>query len=195
MKRAVDIAVAGIGLVIAAPVCGVVAIMIKSTSAGPVLFRQERVGLGGRTFNIHKFRTMRTDHQGPAVSSTSDPRITRIGAVLRQSKLDELPQLWDVLRGEMSLVGPRPEVPEYVEQWPDELRPLILSVRPGITDPASIEYRNESVELEMADDPISHYVNVILPRKARMYAEYVEMRSMSGDLKIILQTIRSVVAS
>lgn len=195
MKRAVDIAVAGLGLVITAPVCGVVAIMIKFTSAGPVVFRQERVGLHGRTFNIHKFRTMRTDHQGPAVSSTSDPRITRIGAVLRQSKLDELPQLWDVLRGEMSLVGPRPEVPEYVEQWPDELRPLILSVRPGITDPASIQYRNESAELEMADDPTSHYLDVILPRKAKMYAEYVEKRSMSGDIKIILQTIRSVVAS
>ena len=195
MKRAVDIAVAGLGLVIAAPVCGVVAILIKSTSEGPVLFRQERVGLGGRSFNIHKFRTMRTDHQGPSVSFTSDPRITRIGAVLRQSKLDELPQLWDVLRGEMSLVGPRPEVPEYVAQWPDELRPLILSVRPGITDPASIQYRNESAELEMADDPTSHYVDVILPRKAKMYAEYVEKRSMSGDMKIILQTIRSVVAS
>lgn len=195
MKRAVDIAVAGLGLVITAPVCCVVAIMIKSTSEGPVLYRQERVGLGGRTFNIHKFRTMRTDHQGPAVSSTSDPRITRIGVVLRRSKLDELPQLWDVLRGEMSLVGPRPEVPEYVEQWPDELRPLILSVRPGITDPASIQYRNESDELEMAGDPTRHYVDVILPRKAKMYAEYVEKRSMSGDIRIILQTIRSVVAA
>lgn len=195
MKRIIDIAIAGLGLVITAPVCCVVAILIKSTSTGPVLFRQERVGLGGRTFNIHKFRTMSTDHNGPAISSTSDPRITQIGAVLRQSKLDELPQLWDVLRGEMSLVGPRPEVPEYVAQWPDELRPLILSVRPGITDPASIQYRNESAELELADDPVRHYVEVILPRKAKMYAEYVVKRTLMGDMKIVLQTIRSVVAS
>ncbi|WP_404290620.1 sugar transferase [Glutamicibacter arilaitensis] len=195
MNRVVDIAVAGIGLVISAPVCAVIAVLIKFTSDGPVLFRQERVGLRGHTFTIHKFRTMRTEHQGPAVSSTSDPRITPIGAILRQSKLDELPQLWDVVRGEMSLVGPRPEVPEYVKQWPDDLRPLILSVRPGITDPASIHYRNEAAELEIADDPASHYIKVILPRKAKMYAEYVEHRSMSGDIKIILQTIRTVVAS
>lgn len=115
--------------------------------------------------------------------------------ITRTFLLPQLPQLWDVLRGEMSLVGPRPEVPEYVEQWPDELRPLILSVRPGITDPASIQYRNESDELEMAGDPTRHYVDVILPRKAKMYAEYVEKRSMSGDIRIILQTIRSVVAA
>lgn len=195
MKRTIDVVVASAGLICSAPVCGLIAVLIKSTSPGPVLFRQERVGRNGRNFKIHKFRTMTADHRGPSVSSTSDPRITRVGSVLRKSKLDEIPQLWDVLRGEMSLVGPRPEVPEFVEQWPAELKPVILSVRPGITDPASIKYRNEATELEKSEDPARHYVEVILPRKAKMYAEYVNQRSLAGDLKIILKTLRTIVTS
>lgn len=195
MKRVIDVVVSSFGLVLTAPVCGVVAVLVKSTSPGPVLFRQVRVGLHGQTFTIHKFRTMRANSEGPAVSETSDPRVTCVGALLRRSKLDELPQLWDVLRGAMSLVGPRPEVPEFVDQWPADLKPIILSVRPGITDPASIHYRNESIELEQAEDAARHYAEVILPRKANMYADYVRGRSLVGDLRIIVQTIRTVVAA
>lgn len=192
MKRLADIFVSGLGLLVGAPICGVIAVVIRSSSSGPILFRQNRVGLNGKEFVIHKFRTMRTDHSGIAVSTSSDPRVTRVGTILRRTKLDELPQLWDVFRGEMSLVGPRPEVPEFVALWPDDLRPLILSVRPGITDPASIHYRNEAEELASAADPQKHYVEEILPRKAKMYAQYVKTQSMAGDLGILLQTIRAV---
>ncbi|MFB9071555.1 sugar transferase [Citricoccus parietis] len=177
---------------VTSPALAVVAVTIKATSPGPVLFTQERVGQYGRTFKIHKFRTMRPDHDGLAVSGTGDPRVTRIGTILRKTKLDEIPQFYDVLRGDMSLVGPRPEVPEYVAQWPTEMRPIILSVKPGITDPASIEFRNEGDELALARDPESHYVDSILPRKAAAYVDYVQRRSLVGDLKILGNTAKVV---
>lgn len=193
LKRAFDVIVAGGGLVLTAPVLTVLAVAVKATSPGPVLFRQERVGLGGRPFTIHKLRTMRVAHDGVAVSRTGDPRVTRVGRLLRRTKLDELPQLFDVLRGEMSLVGPRPEVPQYVALWPEALRPVILSVRPGITDPASILFRNEADELAAVPDPEDHYVRSILPRKTAAYAEYVRTRTFTGDLRILAATLRSVV--
>ncbi|HQF03052.1 MAG TPA: sugar transferase [Phycicoccus sp.] len=190
MKRAIDLAVSGIGLVLLSPVLAVVAGLIKrSEPEAPVLFTQERVGLGGEPFDIHKFRTMRAGAGGLQVTSDGDDRITRVGRVLRKTKLDELPQLWDVARGRMSLVGPRPEVSKYVAQWPAELRDEILSVRPGITDPASIRFRNESEELAAAADPEAHYVHVILPEKARMYAAYARSHSLRGDLKVLWDTL------
>ncbi|MGM7671234.1 sugar transferase [Microbacterium sp. A93] len=192
IKRLFDTVVSAGALLVTSPALAVVAVTIKVTSPGPVLFTQERVGQYGRTFRIHKFRTMRPDHGGLAVSGTGDPRVTRIGAILRKTKMDEIPQFYDVLRGSMSLVGPRPEVPEYVAQWPTEMRPVILSVKPGITDPASIEFRNEGDELALAQDPESHYVNSILPRKAAAYVEYVQHRSLVGDLKILGNTAKAV---
>ena len=190
MKRAIDLAVSGIGLVLLSPVLAVVAGLIKrSEPEAPVLFTQERVGLGGEPFDIHKLRTMRAGAGGLQVTSDGDDRITRVGRVLRKTKLDELPQLWDVARGRMSLVGPRPEVSKYVAQWPAELRDEILSVRPGITDPASIRFRNESEELAAAADPEAHYVHVILPEKARMYAAYARSHSLRGDLKVLWDTL------
>lgn len=189
IKRVVDLVVSIVGLFVGAPVLAVIALSIVVVDGRPVMFRQERVGLNGRRFKIHKFRTMAVGHGGPNVSASGDARVTAIGALLRKSKLDEIPQLYDVLRGAMSLVGPRPEVPEYVDKWPAERRDLILSVRPGITDPASIEFRNEADLLAAVDDPASYYEEVILPRKVQMYAEYIGNRSFTGDVKLIMQTL------
>ncbi|GAA2096363.1 O-antigen biosynthesis protein WlbG [Microlunatus panaciterrae] len=191
-KRVFDVAVSGVGLVLASPVLAGVAVAVRLDSRGPAFFRQERVGRNGELFRIHKFRSLRTDMPGALISPTHDPRITRVGAVLRRTKLDELPQLLDVLAGHMSLVGPRPEVPRYVELWPAAERELILSVRPGITDPASVALRNEAEELAGAEDPEQHYVSVLLPRKVAMYADYVRSRNFLGDLGIIASTLRTV---
>ncbi|WP_184241402.1 sugar transferase [Micrococcus cohnii] len=192
LKRALDVGVSAAALLASAPVMAAAGAAVKLSSPGPVLFSQTRIGLEGTPFRIHKFRTMRTDHSGLAVSQSGDARVTAVGRVLRKTKLDELPQFYDVLRGAMSLVGPRPEVPEYVAQWPDELRDEILSVRPGITDPASIRFRNEADELAAAEDPEKHYVEVLLPQKARLYAEYVRHRSFTGDLAILARTAVAV---
>jgi lipopolysaccharide/colanic/teichoic acid biosynthesis glycosyltransferase len=152
------------------------------------------VGRGGATFYIHKFRTMRADaaQQGPQITVGDDPRITRAGHFLRRSKLDELPQLIDVVCGSMSLVGPRPEVPRYVAMYPTDLRDKILSVRPGITDPASIAYRDESALLARAADPERVYVEQIMPAKLRFAAQYVDHMSLVNDLRLIGATLRSV---
>jgi lipopolysaccharide/colanic/teichoic acid biosynthesis glycosyltransferase len=192
MKRVVDVLVAAIALVLSSPVMLVAALAVSLSSSGPVLFRQERVGRGGQVFEILKFRTMRTDVVGTAVTVGQDPRITRVGRWLRSTKVDELPQLWNVLRGDMSVVGPRPEVPQYAAMWPAEARDIILSVRPGITDPASIEFRRESEELAKVADPERHYVDVVLPRKVELYCAYVDSRTVRGDLAILGRTIRSV---
>lgn len=192
-KRAFDVIVSGATLAVLSPALAVIAALVKRDDpSGPVLFTQERVGQGGMPFRIHKFRTMRPDSPGLQVTSDGDPRVTRIGAFSRKTKLDELPQLWDVLVGRMSLVGPRPEVPKYVGLWPEQLRDLILSVRPGITDPASVRWRNESEELAQAADPEAHYVEVLLPQKAAMYAEYVRTRSFWGDLVVLIRTVSAV---
>lgn len=191
-KRGFDFVVSGLMLLVVWPVLVILALAIRIDSSGPVIFRQVRVGLGGRIFRIRKFRTMRVDIDGALVSATGDGRVTRVGRFLRKSKLDELPQIFDVFVGHMSLVGPRPEVPIYVAMWPADARRVILSVRPGITDPASIAMRNESEELAAAEDPERHYVESLLPRKAAMYVDYVNSRSFLGDLVVIGRTLATV---
>ncbi len=193
-KRLFDLICAGCGLVLLAPLLLGIALWIKLDSRGPVFFRQQRVGRFGAPFRIHKFRTMREDApaRGPQLTVGADPRITRAGRFLRRHKLDELPQLIDVFAGTMSLVGPRPEVPRYVALYPAALRDKVLSVRPGITDPASIEYRDESALLAAANDPERAYIEQVMPAKLRFAAEYVERRSMLGDLRLIGATLRAL---
>lgn len=196
MKRFVDVVAALLGLLLLAPLLLVIAFAVRIDSEGPALFRQTRVGRDGRTFQILKFRSMYHGHHcrdgATQITAASDPRITRVGTLLRRTKLDELPQLINVLRGDMSLVGPRPEVPRYVAMYPPDARSEILSVRPGITDEAAIEFRDESEILGRSDDPERTYVEEILPRKIRLYRDYVRHRSLLGDLGIILRTLRRI---
>jgi lipopolysaccharide/colanic/teichoic acid biosynthesis glycosyltransferase len=194
-KRWFDGLAAGFGLLLLTPVLLLIAAWVKLDSPGPVFYRQERVGRFGRTFRIHKFRTMRHDPvgAGPQITVGADHRITRAGRWLRASKLDELAQLIDVLLGDMSLVGPRPEVPRYVAAYPTALREKVLSVRPGITDFASIEFRDESELLAQTADPEREYVDVILPRKLALAARYVDEASLLTDLHVIARTVRAVV--
>ena len=191
-KRLFDIVASALGLLLLTPLLIAVAVWIKFDSRGPVMFRQERVGRFGRPFMIHKFRTMRVDNAGLQITVGSDKRITAAGRFLRGSKLDELPQLWDVLRGAMSLVGPRPEVPRYVALYPADLRETVLSVRPGITDLASIEYRDEGAVLARAADPECAYVDEVLPAKLALSARYVREASFLGDLRLILATLGAI---
>lgn len=193
-KRLFDILASGLGLLLLSPLLLGVALWIKWDSPGPVMFRQERVGRFGKPFFIHKFRSMRVDAPalGPQITIGDDPRITRSGRFIRRSKIDELPQLWDVLRGAMSLVGPRPEVPRYVALYPAELREIVLSVRPGITDPASLAFRDESSVLAAAADPEREYVEVLLPRKLALSCAYVREASLRRDLGVIWRTLRSI---
>ncbi len=195
MKRLLDVAVAALGLLLLAPLFVIVAVAIKLDSPGPVFFRQERVGRAGRPFHIFKFRTMRTEPVPGDLQLTigGDPRITRVGRWLRRSKLDEVPQLIDVLRGTMSLVGPRPEVPRWVERYPSERRSQVLSVRPGITDVASLKFRDESAILAQADDPEREYLEVIMPEKLRVAANYIERSTLKSDLRLLGLTLRTVV--
>ena len=193
-KRLFDLVLAALGLLMLAQVLMAIALAIKLDSPGPVFFRQERVGRWGRPFRIHKFRTMRHDPVGQGLQITvgTDSRITRVGHVLRGSKLDELPQLIDVLLGDMSLVGPRPEVPRYVAHYPAAMREKVLSVRPGITDIASIEYRDESAVLARAADPEQAYIHEVMPHKLALAASYVDQASVWTDLKLIWRTILAI---
>lgn len=192
-RRVFDTAVAGLGLVISSPVLLVAAVAIRLDSPGPVIFRQKRVGLNGAPFEILKFRTMRVDAErvGAQLTVGADPRITKVGAFLRAWKIDELPQLANVVKGEMALVGPRPEVPRYVELYTPEQR-RVLSVRPGITDPASIEFRNESELMAEQPDPERYYREVIMPRKVQLNLEYLARRSLGTDLGILFATAKAV---
>jgi lipopolysaccharide/colanic/teichoic acid biosynthesis glycosyltransferase len=192
-KRTFDLVLTTLGLVVLSPILVLVAVLVGVGSGRPVLFRQTRVGRGFRRFRIVKFRTMVADAErlGGPLSVGSDPRITRVGSALRRLKLDELPQLFNVLAGDMSLVGPRPEVPEYVERFRAEYEE-ILSIRPGLTDLASLKYRDESALLAGAADPAGEYVRVILPDKIRLGREYVHRASVMLDLSIILRTIGAV---
>ena len=194
MKRSFDLFVAGLALLLLTPLLLLLALWIKLDSPGPALFRQERVGRGGRLFRIRKLRTMTHDpsHAGPGITVGKDERITRAGQFLRRSKLDELPQLLDVLQGHMSLVGPRPELPQYVALYPEGLREKILSVRPGITDLASIEYRNEAGLLVNSIDPELEYRQVILPAKLKLASAYVDHMSMKFDCQVLWRTLRLV---
>jgi lipopolysaccharide/colanic/teichoic acid biosynthesis glycosyltransferase len=193
-KRLFDLLVSALGLLALSPLLLALALWIKLDSRGPVIFRQERVGRQGKPFLVHKFRTMSVDApvRGPQLTVGADKRITGAGQVLRRCKLDELPQLWDVLRGAMSLVGPRPEVPKYVAMYPEDKRQVVLSVRPGITDLASLRYRNESEELARAADPERVYVEQVLPAKLALSARYVQEASFIGDLRLILATVAAL---
>jgi lipopolysaccharide/colanic/teichoic acid biosynthesis glycosyltransferase len=191
-KRAMDIVGASIGLLILSPLFAAVAGCIGLTSRGPVFFRQVRMGKNQRTFRIVKFRSMVDGRvkQGSAITIAGDQRVTTIGRFLRRYKIDELPQLWNVLRGEMSLVGPRPELPEYVDLYTPQQR-AVLHVRPGITDPASLVYRNEEDLLAAHTDPEQFYRTQILPDKLARNIAYLKSMSLTHDLRLIFKTVAS----
>ena len=191
-KRLFDLLGAGIALLLLAPLLLLVALWIKLDSPGPVFYRQERVGRHGVPFRIHKFRTMHAGAPGLPLTVGEDPRVTRAGALLRRTRVDELPQLIDVLRGAMSLVGPRPEVPRYVAHYPPGLRERALAVRPGITDPASLAFIDEAALLARAADPEREYIEVILPAKLQCAADYAQQASLATDLRVLWQTLRAL---
>ena len=193
MKRLFDIVASGCGLLVLSPVLLIVAIWIKLDSRGPVFYRQVRVGYKNKDFRIFKFRSMRigADKGSLVTIGGHDPRITRSGYFIRKYKLDELPQLINVFIGDMSLVGPRPEVRHYVDYWtPEQMH--VLDVRPGITDPASIKFRNENELMGQAENPEDYYINVIMQEKIKLYLEYVENASFLYDLKLIFKTFKVI---
>jgi lipopolysaccharide/colanic/teichoic acid biosynthesis glycosyltransferase len=190
MKRLFDFVIALIGIILCLPFFAIVAVLIKFDSEGPVFFTQKRIGKDFRPFRIYKFRTMYSDagNRGPRITVSGDSRVTRIGKLLRRHKIDELPQLFNVLKGEMSFVGPRPEVGEYVHLFKSDYKKL-LKIRPGITDPASIEYAEEERILSHANDWEEEYRKRILPNKIRLSLEYLENRSFMNDLRLIFKTL------
>jgi len=194
MKRCFDFVLSLMGLIALLPVFIAVAWVVKK-DGGPVFYRQQRVGKHGTLFNIYKFRSMviDADKTGAKVTASHDPRITRIGSLLRKTKIDELPQLFNVLTGDISLVGPRPEVPYYVSKWPDACRKIILSVKPGITDYATLYYNNEQAVLAKAGDPKKAYLKEVMPHKLRMYEQYVKDQNFWLDIRIILATLLKMV--
>ena len=191
-KRVFDIVCAALGLLVLSPVLLVCTLLVGLTSPGGVLFRQERIGKDGVPFTIYKFRSMRKDNAGLKISTSRDTRITPVGRVLRKTKLDELPQLWNVLKGDMSFVGPRPEVREYTDLYTPEQRQVLL-LRPGITGLASIRYRNENELLTASDDPNCTYIEEIMPAKLALDLEYIPRACVSYDIKLILETLVTVV--
>jgi lipopolysaccharide/colanic/teichoic acid biosynthesis glycosyltransferase len=190
MRRLLDVVASTAGLLLFSPLFAILAIAVKISSPGPAFHRGERIGLGGKPFILYKFRSMRMAESGPAITRAGDPRITRVGHFLRRTKLDELPQLINVLAGDMSLTGPRPEAPRYVEMYDAEQR-RILSVRPGITSPASLLYRSEEEQL-MGPDWERLYVKTIMPAKLRIDLEYIERRTLASDLRVIGRTIAAL---
>ena len=195
MKRLFDIVASGLGLIVLSPLFLILAIWIKLDSKGPVFYRQVRVGLHNKDFRIFKFRSMRVgaDKGSLVTIGGHDPRITRSGYFIRKFKFDELPQLINVFIGDMSLVGPRPEVRHYVDYWTLE-QMHVLDVRPGITDPASIKFRNENELMEKADDPEKYYIEVIMQEKIKLYLEYVEKHSFFYDIALIFRTFWVIVS-
>ena len=193
-KRLFDLLGAALALLLLSPLLLAVAAAIKLDSRGPVFYRQERVGRHGVPFRIHKFRTMHHGAGGLPLTVGADPRITRVGAFLRRTRIDELPQFIDVLLGRMSLVGPRPEVPRYVAHYPPALRDRVLAVRPGITDPASLAYLDEARLLAQASDPEREYIEVILPAKLRHALAYAERANLRTDIGVLLHTARRLLA-
>ncbi|MDE6577232.1 MAG: sugar transferase [Muribaculaceae bacterium] len=194
MKRLFDIFASGLGLICLSPLFAILAIWIKLDSKGPVFYRQVRVGKNGKDFRIFKFRSMRPDSDKGRLITVGghDPRITRSGYFIRKYKLDEFPQLINVFKGDMSLVGPRPEVRRYVDLYsPEQMK--VLSVRPGITSLASIRYRNENDILAAADDPDKCYIEKVMPDKLKIDLEYVEKASLPYDVKLIFQTFREII--
>lgn len=191
-KRLFDMVCAALGLLILSPVLLVCALLVGLTSPGGVLFRQERIGKDGVPFTIYKFRSMRKDNAGLKISTSRDTRITPVGRVLRKTKLDELPQLWNVLKGDMSFVGPRPEVREYTDLYTPEQR-QVLMVRPGITGLASIRYRNENELLTASSDPNRTYIDEVMPAKLALDLKYIPRACVSYDIKLIWETLVTVV--
>ena len=193
LKRGLDVVVSLVGLALFLPLMLVLALWVMCDSRGPILYRQVRVGRNGRDFRLLKFRSMRVDADrlGLITVGGRDPRVTRAGYYLRKYKLDELPQLLNVLRGDMSLVGPRPEVRKYVDLYtPEQLR--VLTVRPGITDLASLRYRHENDLLAQAEDPDTYYIETVMPAKLALNLEYIDHQSFWGDLRLIGQTVVAV---
>lgn len=195
MKRIFDLVASGLGLIILSPLFLILAIWIKLDSKGPVFYRQVRVGYKNKDFRIFKFRSMRVgaDKGSLVTIGGRDPRVTKSGYWIRKFKLDELPQLINVFIGDMSLVGPRPEVRHYVDYWtPEQMH--VLDVRPGITDPASIKFRNENELMEKAEDPEKYYIEVIMQEKIKLYLEYVEKHNFFYDLGLIFKTFWVIVS-
>ena len=194
MKRLFDVVASGLGLIVLSPLFFILAIWIKMDSNGPVFYRQVRVGRNNKDFRIFKFRSMRvgSDKGSLVTIGGHDPRVTRSGYFIRKFKFDELPQLINVFLGDMSLVGPRPEVRHYVDYWtPEQMH--VLDVRPGITDPASIKFRNENELMEKAEDPEKYYIEVIMQEKIKLYLEYVEKHSFLYDIGLIFKTFWVIV--
>lgn len=194
MKRFFDVVASGLGLIVLSPVFLLLAVWIKLDSKGPVFYRQVRVGYKNRDFRIFKFRSMKTgaDKGSLVTIGRRDPRVTRPGYFMRRLKLDELPQLINVLTGDMSLVGPRPEVRHYVDYWtPEQMH--VLDVKPGITDPASIKFRNESELMAQVEDPEKYYIEVIMQEKIKLYLDYVGKQGFWYDLGLILKTLFVIV--
>ena len=194
MKRTFDLIASSLGLLLLSPLFLMLAIWIKIDSEGPVFYRQVRVGKGNRDFRLFKFRSMRVGSDGKGLITVGgrDPRVTRSGYYIRKYKLDELPQLINVFTGDMSLVGPRPEVRKYVDLYtPEQMH--VLDVRPGITDPASIRYRNENELLAQVEDPDRYYVEVIMQDKLQLNLEYVEKQSFRFDLQLIFKTFSEII--
>jgi lipopolysaccharide/colanic/teichoic acid biosynthesis glycosyltransferase len=190
-KRGFDVIIAAIGLVVLSPIFIICAVLTWWSDGWPILFSQTRVGLGGKHFHILKFRTMRTGEtiKSSAITALNDKRITPVGKILRQLKLDELPQLINVLIGDMSFVGPRPEVPHLFMQYPEELRTVMSGLRPGITDFASLEYMDESYLLKNAVNPEQVYLEEVLPRKAAYILKYEKTKSFHTDVVLIIRTV------
>ncbi len=196
VKRLFDIFFSLVGVIILTPLFLIVSFLVKISSPGPIFFKQERVGRNGKIFKIYKFRTMQKN--APYVGNTfatpkDDPRITKVGYYLRRMNIDELPQLINVIRGEMSLVGPRPEVPEVVSLYKEEYK-KILSIRPGMTDFASLEFRREGDVLASARDAYSHYIQELVPQKIKLNLRYLDEQTFLLDIKLIVKTIFKIIS-
>jgi lipopolysaccharide/colanic/teichoic acid biosynthesis glycosyltransferase len=192
-KRLIDVAVSCLAVLLLSPLLLLVALLVKCTSPGPVFYSQERVGKGAKVFRILKFRSMiaGADAKGPSITSSGDTRVTPFGALLRKFKIDEFPQLWNVLKGEMSIVGPRPELPEYVANY-SQVQRRVLAVRPGITDIASIQYRHEEEILGRNNNPQEYYRSVVLPHKLELNLMYIRKMSFATDTRLVLETVKSI---
>ena len=196
MKRLFDIVFSTMALILLGPIILLICVLILIKDGAPAFFRQQRIGKDGKPFMLVKFRTMRKDAErmGRISIGERDPRVTDIGYWLRQRKLDELPQLWNILKGEMSIIGPRPEVAEYVALYDDRQR-AVLKVRPGLSDPASLAYFDESSILADAEDPHRAYIEEVMPAKLDMNLSYIDKAHLGTDLRIIAQTIARIFSS
>ena len=192
-KRVFDIVATIIGSILLLPLIIPIALWIKLSSKGPLFYVQKRVGKDFKEFDLYKFRSMiiDADKVGPSVTSGDDPRITKVGKIIRRTKIDELPQLLNVLKGDMSLVGPRPEVMKFVEQKKEAYK-KVLSVKPGITDNAAIEFRDEETIMEQYDDKEKAYIDIVLPEKIKLYYKYIDTISFTNDIKLILKTLHVI---